>query len=125
MGEISLFGSASKKKGKGGGLGDDGLTGEEAQELIDELKNDLKLKEMEFDEMKAQFAKIEAENRRLREQYQKERNERMVIEGKLKKTAIHAELREASEDINKNVFFEKKKSKLSSLNSTLLTTVRF
>jgi hypothetical protein len=49
----------------------------------------------------------------------------MVIEGKLKKTAIHAELREASEDINKNVFFEKKKSKLSSLNSTLLTTVRF
>ncbi len=99
MGEIALFGS-KKKGGRGGGLGEDGLTGEEAQELIDELKNDLKLKEMEYDEMKAQFAKMEAENRRLREIYQTERNERMIIEGKLKKSAIHAELREASEDIN-------------------------
>lgn len=122
MGEIALFGS-KKKGGRGGGLGEDGLTGEEAQELIDELKNDLKLKEMEYDEMKAQFAKMEAENRRLREIYQTERNERMIIEGKLKKSAIHAELREASEDINQNIFFEKKRSKLSSLNSTLLTTV--
>lgn len=98
MGEISLFGS--KKKGGKGGLGEDGITGEEAQELIDELKNDLKLKEMEYDEIKAQFAKLEADNRRLREVYEKERNERMIIEGKLKKSAIHAELREAFEDIN-------------------------
>lgn len=107
MGEISLFGS--KKKGKGG-LGEDGLTAEEAQELIDELKNDLKLKEMDYDEIKAQFAKLEADNRRLREVYEKERNERMIIEGKLKKSAIHAELRGAFEDISKNVFFEKKRS---------------
>jgi hypothetical protein len=97
MGEISLFGS--KKKGKGG-LGEDGLTAEEAQELIDELKNDLKLKEMDYDEIKVQFAKLEADNRRLREVYEKERNERMIIEGKLKKSAIHAELRGAFEDIS-------------------------
>jgi len=123
MGEISLFAAKGGKKGKG--LGDDGLTGEEAQELIDELKNDLKIKEMECDEMKANFAKLEAENRRLRDLYQKERNERLVIEGKLKKTAIHKELVEASEDLSSNAFFEKKRSKLASLNSTLLTTVSF
>ena len=55
---------------------------------------------MEYDEIKANFAKLEAENRRLREIYEKERNERMIIEGKLKKSAIHAELRQAAEDIN-------------------------
>ncbi len=99
MGEISLFGAKGGKKGKGGGLGDDGLTGEEAQELIDELKNDLKIKEMEYDEMKANFAKLEAENRRLRDLYQKEHDDRLVIEGKLKKTAIHSELLEATEDL--------------------------
>jgi hypothetical protein len=52
MGEINLFG---KKKGKGGGFGDD-MTAEDAHELIDELKNDLKVKEMEFDEMKSKLA---------------------------------------------------------------------
>lgn len=67
---------------------------------------------------------MEAENARLREEYTKERDSRLVIEGKLKKTAIHAELKEATEDISNNIFFEKKRSKLSSLNSTLLSSVR-
>lgn len=101
------------------------MTAEEAHELIDELKNDLKVKEMEFDEMKAKFAKLEAENARLREEFLNERNSRLVIEGKLKKTAIHSELKEATEDITNNIFFEKKRSKLSSLNSTLLSSVTF
>ena len=122
MGEISLFGK--KKGGKGAGFGDD-MTAEEAHELIDELKNDLKVKEMEFDEMKARFAKLEAENARLRGEFFKERDSRLVIEGKLKKTAIHSELKEAREDITKNTFFEKKRSKLSSLDSTLLSSVTF
>ena len=48
MGEINLFG---KKKGaRSAGFGDD-MTAEEAHELIDELKNDMKVKEMEFDEL--------------------------------------------------------------------------
>jgi hypothetical protein len=63
------------------------------------------------------------ENARLRVDYHKERDSRLIIEGKLKKTAIHSELKEATEDINNNIFFEKKRSKLSSLNSTLLSSV--
>ena len=48
---------------------------------------------------------------------------RLVVEGKLKKTAIHSELKENFKAICKNTFFEQKKSKLTSLNSTLLSTV--
>jgi hypothetical protein len=49
---------------------------------------------------------LEKENKRLREVYYKERDERLVIEGKLKKTAIHEELKENAQAINANTFFE-------------------
>lgn len=110
MQEHSLFGGnkaggpGGKKKGANAG-GDDGIN-EEVLELIDELKNDLKLKEQDFEELKESFAKLEAENRRLHAMYAKERDERLVIEGKLKKTAIHHELKESSEAITNNTFFE-------------------
>ena len=83
------------------------------------------MKERENDEMKAAFAKMEAENKRLREQLNKERASREVIEVKLKKNAIHQELKENATQINSNTFFEAKRSKLASLNSTLLNTVSF
>ena len=47
---------------------------EDLEEVIDELKNDLGIKEMDFEELKVSYAKLEAENKRLREQYQKERD---------------------------------------------------
>jgi len=120
MPEHSLFGKQAAKK-KGGN--DDGLIMEEVQDLIDDLKNDLKIRDSEYEELKANFAKLEAENLRLRDLYEKERNERLVIEGKLKKTAIHNELKDNAKEIIANTFFEQKKSKLTSLNSTLLSTV--
>lgn len=42
---------------------------------------------------------------------------------KLMKNAIHTELKENYESIATNTFFEQKRSKLASLNSTLLSTV--
>jgi len=126
MPEHSLFGGkagAAKKKGTGAG-GDEGYN-EEAQEIIDELKNDLKIRDQEYEELKAAFTRLETENRRLREVFTKERDERLVIEGKLKKTAIHHELKEASEAINTNTFFEQKRSKMASINTTLLSTVSY
>ena len=86
MKEHSLFAAGSKKK-KGSNL-DDMSLGEEVQEVLDELKNDLKIRDMEYEELKATMIKLEAENLRLRQLYDKERNERLVIEGKLKKTAM-------------------------------------
>ena len=80
---------------------------------------------MEYHEMKANYAKMEAENKRLREAYEKERDQRLIIEGKLKKTAIHNELKENASSIASSTFFEQKRSKLASLNSTLLSTVSF
>ena len=126
MPEHSLFGGKAGAGGKkkGGAAGDEGYN-EEAQEIIDELKNDLKIRDQEYEELKAAFTRLEAENRRLREVYGKERDERLVIEGKLKKTAIHHELKEASEAINTNTFFEQKRSKMASINTTLLSTVSF
>ena len=38
------------------------MLGEEVQELIDELKNDLKMRDMEFEELKASMTKMQAEN---------------------------------------------------------------
>ena len=121
MKEHSLFAAGSKKK-KGSNL-DDMSLGEEVQEVLDELKNDLKIRDMEYEELKATMIKLEGENLRLRQLYDKERNERLVIEGKLKKTAIHSELRENALAITQSTFFEQKRSKLASLNSTLLSTV--
>ena len=118
MQEHGLMGG--KKKGRGG---DDGMLGEEVQEIIDELKNDLRIRDMEFEELKASMAKLQAENAQLRQQHEKERNQRLVIEGKLKKTAIHNELKENAQAITNSTFFEQKRSKLASLNSTLLSTV--
>ncbi len=122
MPEHNLFGGKAGRGKKGAGF-DDGSVPEEVQELIDDLKNDLKIRDMEFEELKEKFKQMEIENRRLKDVYQKERNERLVIEGKLKKTAIHSELKEASESITSNTFFEEKRSKLASINSTLLSTV--
>lgn len=66
---------------------------------------------------------MEAENKRLRDLYEKERDQRLIVEGKLKKTAIHNELKQNSDAITNATFFEQKRSKLASLNSTLLSTV--
>jgi hypothetical protein len=38
------------------------MVGEEVQELIDELKNDLKMRDREFEELKASMTKMQAEN---------------------------------------------------------------
>lgn len=35
---------------------------EEAQEIIDDLRNDLRIKEQEFEELKAEFERIQKEN---------------------------------------------------------------
>ena len=62
MQEHSLLGGKKKVRG-----GDDGLLGEEVQEIIDELKNDLRIRDMEFEELKASMAKLQAENAQLRQ----------------------------------------------------------
>lgn len=72
MAEHNLFGGGTKGSagGKKKGVGiDDGSIPEEVQDLIDDLRNDLKIRDMEFEELKAQFERVEAENRRLREVY--------------------------------------------------------
>jgi hypothetical protein len=56
---------------------------------VDDLKNDLRLKELDYEELRESFEKLQEENKRLRDLYKKERDEREIIEGKLKKTAIH------------------------------------
>jgi hypothetical protein len=78
--EVNLFGGGSPvaagtigKKGKKA-AGDDTMMTEEVQDLIDDLKNDLSIRDLEYADLQAKFAKIEAENRQLRDLYEKERN---------------------------------------------------
>lgn len=59
----------------------------------------------------------------MRDELRKEQSNRQVVEVKLKKNALHEELKDMSSAINENTFFEQKRSKLASLNSTLLSTV--
>ncbi|CDW84841.1 UNKNOWN [Stylonychia lemnae] len=96
---------------------------EDLEEVIDEMRNDLRIREQEYEELREAFAKLELENKRLRDQVKKETSERQVIEVKLKKNAIHTELKDNASSINGNTFFEQKRSKLASLNSTLLSTI--
>ena len=67
---------------------------EDLEELIDDLKNDVTMKEMELESLRAAFTKMEMENKKLRKLYDKERADREVIEAKLKKTTILNELKE-------------------------------
>lgn len=83
----------------------------------------MNIRDLEYNELRDKFAKMEAENRQLRALFEKEREQRLVIEGKLKKTAIHNELKENTQAITSNTFFEQKRSKLASLNTTLLSTI--
>lgn len=109
MPEHNLFGGGNPpagKKGKKGANEDGMMLAEEAQDLIDDLKNDLSIRDQEYADLKAQFAKIEAENKQLREAFETERNQRLIIEGKLKKTAIHNELKENAQAITQSTFFE-------------------
>lgn len=96
---------------------------EDLEDVVDELKNDLQLIEDDYEILKQSYAKLEAENKRLRELLDRERSDKQVIEVKLKKNAIHHELKDNQALITNNTFFEAKRSKLASLNTTLLTTV--
>ena len=52
-----------------------------------------------------------------------EMQKREVLDVKLKKNAIHAELKDNYESISHNTFFEQKKSKLASINSNLKNSI--
>jgi hypothetical protein len=108
MPEHSLFGagSAGNQGKKKRGAGDDTIVSEEVQEVIDDLKNDLRIRDMEYEELKAAMSRLESDNARLRQQFEKERAERIVIEGKLMKTAIHNELKDNFTAITQSTFFE-------------------
>lgn len=62
---------------------------EDLEEVIDDLKNDLRMRDMELDELKKSVAFLEAENKKFKELYNNERQSKEVIEVKLKKNAIH------------------------------------
>lgn len=61
-------------------------------EVVNELKNDLKMKEDDFEELKVAFERMEKENARLMEKLQKETEMREVLETKLNKMAINKEI---------------------------------
>ena len=70
------------------------------------MRNDLRIREQDFEELRDKYAKLEAENKRLREALHRETADRQVIEVKLKKNAIHTELRDNAMSITGNTFFE-------------------
>jgi len=96
---------------------------EDLEEVVDELKNDLRMKEVEFEELKLAFERLEKDNDRLREKYHKEKESRQVIEVKLQRKAINQEIEDNFQAINDNVFFEQKRSKLASMNHTLYNSI--
>jgi hypothetical protein len=73
--------------------------------------------------MTDKYKALEENYKRLKAMFKKEISDRIVIEVKLNKNAIHRELLENARAINENVFFEQKRSKLASLNNTLLANV--
>jgi len=56
--------------------------------------------------LRAAYAKLQSENKSLREALVKEKSSKDIIEIKLKKNAIHKELKENAESITDNRFFE-------------------
>ena len=83
----------------------------------------MNIKEEEYLEVRSKMEKLELENKRLKEQLKQEVDQKIILESKLKRNAILQELKDNSSHIQANTFFEMKRSKLSQLNSTLLSNV--
>jgi phage shock protein A len=78
-------------------------------EIIDDLRNDLKVRDEEYEQVRNRLEKLEAQNTYLAEKLLEEKRTRQTIEAKLNKITFMKELDHNFAAISNNTFFGSKK----------------
>ena len=82
---------------------------ENLEELVEELQNDLTLRDAEWEIMRDKIEKLEAQNEWLRTKVIRERESKMTIESKLNKVINMKEIDQNFALINESMFFDAQK----------------
>lgn len=82
---------------------------ENLEELVEELQNDLTLRDAEWETMRDKIEKLEAQNEWLRTKVIRERESKMTIESKLNKVINMKEIDQNFALINESMFFDAQK----------------
>ena len=91
--------------------------------LIEELQNDLRIRDEEFEQTRSTLDKLTEQNSFLKQELLAEKRSKISMEAKLNKVVILKELDANFAAINNNTFFEQKNNKISSLNTNLYMSV--
>jgi len=110
-------------KGKAGVMRKAGESEEGLLALIEELQNDLRIRDEEFEQTRSTLDKLTEQNSFLKQELLAEKRSKISMEAKLNKVVILKELDANFAAINNNTFFEQKNNKISSLNTNLYMSV--
>ena len=117
-------GGGRETKGGGKKVAPPSETEESLMQIIEELRNDLQIRDQEYTEQREYLEKIEAQNEMLKKQLLEERQSRATVESKLNKIVNLKELDANFALIENNTYFESKNNKIQSLNSNLQGSVQ-
>lgn len=92
--------------------------------VIDDLRNDLKLRDAEYEEQQKLLQKIQAQNDYLKKQLRETQLAKVTIEAKLSKIVTMKQLDSNFALIERNSFFENRNNKISSLKANLSNSVK-
>lgn len=84
------------------------------EEIIDELRNEMVFKEIQFKEMRSEMERLEAENKQLKSKFKSEQSKRQEVEGFYVKQLYQQELTQNQESIQSGTFLEARKNTSSS-----------
>ena len=93
-------------------------------QIIEDLRNDLQIRDQEYSEQRVYLQKIEAQNEILKKQLLTEREQRITVDAKLNRIITLKELDANFAMIENNTFFESKNNKIQSLNTNLQSSVK-
>ena len=92
--------------------------------VIDDLRNDLQLRDQEYEDQRAYLDKIQLQNDYLKRELRKTQLEKITLESKLAKIITMKQLDANMAMIERNQFFESRKTKITQLNANLSDSVK-
>ena len=97
---------------------------EHLQQVIDDLRNDLRLRDEEYTDQQNYLHKIQKQNEYLKKELRATQLSKITVESKLAKITTMKQLDANFAMIEKNHFFENRSNKISQLNANLSNSVK-
>lgn len=93
-------------------------------QIIDDLRNDLRIRDEEYEEQRKYTDKLLIQNDYLKKELRDAKLDNMTIDSKLAKIVSMRQLEASSLLIERNQFFENRNTKISQLNKNLSNSVK-